>query len=60
MNINEEYNDLVMRLESLLGDLDRLELPFVAVYVDLALRRLEGHLAAKETEIATDQGFDFI
>lgn len=56
MDINEEYSDLRTRFESLLSDLDRLQLPFVAVHVDLALRRLEGHLSGRETEFSADQG----
>lgn len=56
MDINEEYSDLRARFESLLSDLDRLQLPFVAVHVDLALRRLEAHLAGRETEFAANQG----
>jgi hypothetical protein len=56
MDINEEYSDLRVRFESLLSDLDRLQLPFVAVHVDLALRRLESHLAGIGAEFAADQG----
>jgi hypothetical protein len=41
MGSNENYHALVSQLESLLAELDRHELPMVAVHVDLALRRLE-------------------
>lgn len=38
---SEELKDLTNRFENLLADLDRLNLPTVAVHIDLALRRLE-------------------
>jgi hypothetical protein len=41
MVVDQEFQELKIRLEALLADLDRLQLPIVAVHVDLALRRLE-------------------
>jgi hypothetical protein len=38
---SDDLSDLVSRFEMLLADLDRLNLPVVAVHVDLALRLLE-------------------
>jgi hypothetical protein len=45
MSVNSEYEDLKGRIEALLADLDRLELPFVAAHMDLALQLLIGHIA---------------
>jgi len=41
MVLNEDYSKLVPQFENLLAELDRLQLPMVAVHLDLALRRLE-------------------
>lgn len=41
MPIKDDLYVLVTQLEGLLAELDRLELPSVAVHIDLALRRLE-------------------
>jgi hypothetical protein len=45
MTTNDDYNALVLRIEALLTELDRLQLPLVAAHVDLALRRLEEVIA---------------
>jgi hypothetical protein len=41
MITDDDYNALVTQMEALLTELDRLQLPLIAVHVDLALRRLE-------------------
>jgi hypothetical protein len=41
MVLHEDYEALVPRMESLLEELDRLELSIVAVHVDFALQRLQ-------------------
>lgn len=46
MPMKEHLCVLVTQLESLLAELDRLELPTVAVHIDLALRRLEDVIGA--------------
>lgn len=51
MVLSEEYYRLIPQMENLIADLDRLQLPIVAVYVDLALRPLE--------EIIAGDGADF-
>jgi hypothetical protein len=45
MVVGEEYQDLHRRLEELLKDLDSAQLDYVAVHVDLALRRFEERLS---------------
>ena len=47
MKLHDDYSALVPRMEELLAELDRLQLPLVAVHVDLALRRLEEAIAGK-------------
>lgn len=49
MVLNEEYRELVPRMEELLVDLDRLQLTTVAAHVDLALRRLESIIAGNSS-----------
>lgn len=41
MVLNDDYSKLVPQFENLLAELDRLNLPMIAVHLDLALRRLE-------------------
>lgn len=41
MPIPKPYDVIASQLESILAELDRLQLPVVAVHIDLALRRLE-------------------
>ncbi len=55
MEMQEEYEDLRARFEILLSDLDRLQLPFVAVHVDLALRRLEDYLLSHEVALSANR-----
>jgi hypothetical protein len=43
------------RLESLLVDLDRLDLPFIAVHIDLAARRLEEVIRAPDNLLANSE-----
>jgi hypothetical protein len=50
MVLNEEYRELVPRMEELLVDLDRLQLTTVAAHVDLGLRRLETIIAGKSSD----------
>lgn len=50
MVLNEDYNKLVPQMENLLAELDRLQLPMVAVHIDLALRRLEEVISGNTTE----------
>lgn len=47
MVLNDEYRELVPRIEDLLVDLDRLQLHTVATHVDLGLRRLEAIIAGE-------------
>lgn len=49
MVLNEEYRELVPRMEELLADLDRLQLTTVAAHVDLGLRRLEALIAGNSS-----------
>ena len=48
MLLHDDYHALVPRMEGLLAELDRLQLPLIAVHVDLALRRLEETLAGSD------------
>jgi hypothetical protein len=41
MVLHEDYGALVPRMEELLAELDRLQLPLIAVHVDLALANLK-------------------
>lgn len=41
MVLHEDYGALVPRMEELLTELDRLQLPMIAVHVDMGLARLK-------------------
>lgn len=41
MVFHEDYGSLISRMEELLVELDRLQLPMIAVHVDLALSQLK-------------------
>jgi adenylosuccinate lyase len=45
MITDDDHIALVSQMEALLTELDRLQLPLVAVHVDFALRRLEEVIA---------------
>jgi hypothetical protein len=49
MPSSEHLNELEKQLAGVLAELDQLQLPTVAVHVDLALRRLEDVIAASTT-----------
>ncbi len=49
MVVGDEYEAILIKLEELLFDLDRLDLSNIAVHVDLALRRLEELIANSKT-----------
>jgi hypothetical protein len=49
MPSSEHLNELEKQLAGVLAELDQLQLPTVAVHVDLALRRLEDVIAASAT-----------
>lgn len=51
----DEYRAVASRMQTLLDELDRLQLATVAVYVDLALHRLEDIIAAQDWS-ASDLG----
>jgi len=44
-DLNQEYCELLMRMERILTELDQLGLGTVAVHIDLAMRRLEAIIA---------------
>lgn len=50
MVLNDEYRELVPRIEELLVDLDRLQLHTVAAHIDLGLRRLETIISSKSSD----------
>lgn len=50
MAVRKEYDQLVPRFQILLDDLDRLELPLIAVLVDQAFHRLQDIIAHLEAE----------
>lgn len=54
MKLHDDYNALVPRMDELLAELDRLQLPLVAAHVDLALRRLEETIAGKSVDQRSD------
>jgi hypothetical protein len=56
MALLKEYRSLISRMEKLLTDLDRLELPSVAVHVDHAARRLEKIAQEQEDRTLRDNG----
>lgn len=41
MVLHEDYGSLISRMEELLVELDGLQLPMIAVHVDLALSQLK-------------------
>jgi hypothetical protein len=55
MILHDDYNALVPRMEALLAELDRLQLPLVAVHVDFALRRLEEVIAGTASNTEPNQ-----
>lgn len=55
MVLHDDYRALVPRMEDLLAELDRLQLPLIAVHVDLALRRLEEVIAGSGSSEQFDQ-----
>lgn len=44
-DLNQEYCELLMRMEWILTELDQLGLGTVAVHIDLAIQRLEAIIA---------------
>ncbi len=44
-DLNEEYCELLTRMEQILTELDQRGLGIVAVHIDLAMRRLEAIIA---------------
>lgn len=55
MILHEDYGALVQRMREILSELDRLQLPMVAVHVDLALDRLEKIIAGASPSSTSDQ-----
>jgi Tfp pilus assembly ATPase PilU len=55
MVLNEDYGALIRRMEELLAELDRLQLPYIAVHVDLAMRNLEELIAGSTASEKSDQ-----
>lgn len=53
MPSSEDLNKLERQLAGVLTELDQLQLPTVAVHVDLALRRLEDVIAASATAFSS-------
>lgn len=49
----EHLNELEKQLAGVLAELDQLQLPTVAVHVDLALRRLEDVIAASASAFSS-------
>jgi hypothetical protein len=45
MILHEDYSALVERMRDILSELDRLQLPIVAVHVDMAISLLETFIA---------------
>jgi hypothetical protein len=55
MVLHEDYGALIPRMEELLAELDRLQLPLIAVHVDLALSNLKELVAGCAVGEKSDQ-----
>lgn len=50
-DFNDEYCELLKRMEQILAELDQLGLGNVAVHIDLAIRRLEAIIVGDATTL---------
>jgi hypothetical protein len=55
MVLHKDYGALIPRMEELLAELDRLQLPMIAVHVDLALSNLKELVAGSAVGEQSDQ-----
>lgn len=55
MVLHEDYGALIPRMEELLDELDRLQLPLIAVHVDLALANLKAVVEGLGVQDQSDQ-----